>query len=77
MANFRLTFPIGGINKSRVPEEQPERTSPDINNMRSFGTADGRLRGEQRPGQKKWGAGTLIGAAEQPVVSMCVVSAVQ
>jgi len=38
---------------------------------------DGRLRGGQRPGLAKWGAGTLIGAAEQPVVAICAVSTVR
>ncbi len=50
MANFRLTFPIKGINKSRIPEDQPERTSPDMNNVRPFDVLDERIRGGQRPG---------------------------
>jgi hypothetical protein len=45
-----------------------------MNNVRPY--HDGRLRGGQRPGLDKWGAGTLCGAAEEPIVAMCVVSSV-
>ncbi len=77
MANLRLLFPVGGINRSRVPEEQPEMTSPDMDNVRPFDNLDERIRGGQRPGLVKWGIGTQVGSAEQPVVSICVVSSVE
>lgn len=76
MANFILKFPIRGINKSRVPDEQPEATSPGMNNVRLFDVLDERIRGGQRPGMKKryiqrvTNAGTGAG----PVVAMCEVS---
>lgn len=76
MANFILRFPIHGVDKSRVPEAQPEGTSPDMDNMRPFDVADERLRGGQRPGLSKW-SGNQIGGAEQPVVALCVVSSVE
>lgn len=47
-----------------------------MSNMRPRDTLDNRMRGGQRPGLDKWGAGTQVGAAEQPVVAMCVVSSV-
>ncbi|KKM16495.1 hypothetical protein LCGC14_1685300 [marine sediment metagenome] len=53
MANLRLTFPIMGINKSRIPEDQPQATSPDMNNVRPFDVLDERIRGGQRPGMVK------------------------
>ena len=76
MANFRLTFPLGGINKSRVPEDQPEATSPDINNVRPFDVLDERIRGGQRPGMKKRYSEQVTNAASGagPVVATCEVS---
>ncbi|KKM66634.1 hypothetical protein LCGC14_1479230 [marine sediment metagenome] len=75
MANFVLKFPIRGINKSRVPDEQPEATSPGLNNMRAFDIADDRVRGGQRPGMAKRYAEVVsqftLGG---PVVAMCEVS---
>ncbi len=44
--------------------------------MRVYDTLDNRARGGQRPGMDKWGNGDQIGAAEQPVVAICVVSSV-
>ena len=70
-----LVFPFGGLHRGGLPSNQPENTSPRLYNVRPF--FQGRLRGGQRPGLAKWGAGTQIGAAEQPVVSMCSVSYVE
>lgn len=70
-----IVFPFGGLHKGGLPGNQPENTSPRLYNCRPF--FQGRLRGGQRPGLKKWGAGTQIGAAEQPVVAMCSVSYVE
>ncbi len=74
---MKLSFPREGINKGRATFEQPIETSPDMNNMRLYDTLDNRARGGQRPGLDKWGAGTQIGSAEQPVVAMCTVSSVE
>ena len=73
---MKLRFPYQGIDKGRVLCEQPEMTSPNMNNIRPFDVLDNRMRGGQRPGLDKWGAGTQIGAAEQPVVAICIVSSV-
>lgn len=73
---MRLRFPLSGIDKGRAASEQPEATSPDMKNMRPYDTLDNRMRGGQRPALDKWGVGTQIGAAEQPVVAMCIVSSV-
>ncbi len=80
MANFILKFPIRGINKSRLPDEQPEATSPDMNNMRPFDVLDDRVRGGQRPGMKKryservenpdTGFGPIIGMCEVSVTEL-------
>ncbi len=76
MANLRLTFPVRGVNKSRVPEGQPEATSPDINNMRPFDVFDERLRGGQRPGLVKWST-DQIGGVDSPIVTICTVSSAE
>ena len=69
-----LRFPIKGKYLGVPSSKQPEQTSRDLNNVRPF--FDGRAVGGQRPAVDKWGAGTQVGAAEQPVVDMCVVSSV-
>ncbi len=75
MANIRLTFPIRGINKSRLPDEQPETTSPDMNNVRPFDTLDDRIRGGQRPGMaKRYDEVVSQFTLGGPVVAMCEVS---
>jgi hypothetical protein len=70
-----LVFPFSGLHKGGLPGNPPENTSPRLQNVRPFW--QGRLRGGQRPGLLKWGAGTLIGASTQPVVAMCSCSAVE
>lgn len=73
---MKLRFPYEGIDKGRALNEQPQMTSPHMNNIRPYDSLDNRMRGGQRPALDKWGAGTQIGAAEQPVVAMCIVSSV-
>lgn len=70
-----IVFPFGGVHKGGLPGNQPENTSPQLQNVRPF--YRGRLRGGQRPGLKKWGKGDQIGGAEQPVVAITSVSAVE
>ena len=69
-----LTFPIGGKHTGFPAGKQPDKTSRSMNNMRPY--FDGKVLGGQRPGLDKWGAGTQIGAAEQPVVAITTVSTV-
>ena len=73
---MRIPFPFKGVDKGRAAHQQSPDTSSNINNMRLFDTLDDRARGGQRPGLDKWGAGTQVGAVEQPVVAMCTVSSV-
>jgi len=73
---MKLRFPYKGVDKGRALCEQPEMTSPHMNNIRPYDVLDNRMRGGQRPGLDKWGNGDQIGAAEQPVVAICVVSSV-
>jgi hypothetical protein len=68
-----LVFPFGGLHKGGLPGNQPENTSPKLQNCRPF--YQGRLRGGQRPGLKKW-SDTRIGTTP-PVVAMCSVSLVE
>lgn len=74
---MRIPFPYKGIDKGRATHQQTPEVSPNMKNMRLFDTLDNRARGGQRPGLDKWGAGTKIGDAEQPVVAMCVVHSVE
>ena len=69
-------FPYDGLAKGGPTSDEPLYTSPSMNNVRPFDALDNRMRGGQRPGLDKWGAGTLIGDAEQPVVAICTVSSV-
>ena len=73
---MQIPFPFKGENKGVAAHRQPPISSPDMNNVRLYDTLDTRARGGQRPGLDKWGAGTQIGGAEQPVVAMCTVSSV-
>jgi len=70
MATFR--FPKKGLYVGAVTSQQPQSTSRSLLNVRPYW--DGRDCGGQRPGLDKWGDGTQIGAAEQPVVCLCSVT---
>ena len=72
---MEILFPFKGLYKGILSSKQPIDTARDMRNVRPY--KDGRLRGGQRPGLVKWGAGTQVGGAEQPVVAMCVVSTVR
>jgi len=71
-----IIFPIKGKHVGFGTEVQPEFTTRRMNNMRPYNTQNNILVGGQRPGLDKWGAGTQIGAAEQPVVAMITVSTI-
>lgn len=73
---MKLRFPYHGLDKGRAVSDQPEHTAAHMNNVRPRDVLDNRMRGGQRPGLDKWGAGTQIGSAEQPVVALVVVSSV-
>ena len=72
-----IIFPIKGKHVGFGTEVQPEFTTRRMNNMRPYNTQNNILIGGQRPGLDKWGAGTQIGTAENPVVAMCAVSTVE
>ena len=71
-----LPIPIKGINKGLSVVSVPSEYSSNMNNVRPRDVLEGKMRLGQRPGLKKWGAGTLIGGANQPVVAICSVSKV-
>ena len=73
---MEIFFPIKGLHKGFVTEKQPGLTSFSMLNVRPYDSLSNRLRGGQRPGLVKWGDGDRIGAADQPVVAICVVSSV-
>jgi hypothetical protein len=73
---IELPPPIQGISKGVPVDKESPATSGDMNNVRPTDAKEKRIRIGQRPGLDKWGAGTQVGAAEQPVVAMCIVSTV-
>lgn len=68
--------PVKGIFKGIASEKQAPLTSAYMNNVRPYDVLEGKVRIGQRPGLDKWGAGTQIGSAEQPVVKILSVSSV-
>lgn len=74
--NIELPFPSKGLNTAFAVSETPPLSSGDLNNVRPMDTLSSRLRGGQRPGLQKWGAGNQIGGSSQPVVAMCIVDSV-
>ena len=76
MAHREVLPPLRGQNKAAPLSAEPQETSEYLNNVRPIDVLEQRMRIGQRPGLAKWGAGTLIGAAEQPVVAMCSVTTV-
>lgn len=68
--------PIKGISKGLPVDKEEVTTSGYMSNVRPTDVLEKRIRLGQRPGLDKWGAGTQIGASEQPVVTMCIVAAV-
>ncbi len=75
MSNIEFNPPIQGIHRGLPADKPAPNTSEYMNNVRAKGLG-GRIIIVQRPGLGRWGAGTQIGAAENPVVAMCTVSTV-
>ena len=73
---MKIPLPIKGKASGLPVEDNPPATSGHLNNVRPRDVLENRIRIGQRPGLDKWGAGTQIGGAEQPVVDICVVSSV-
>ena len=74
--SVELSPPIKGISKGLPVDKEVPTTSGYMNNVRCTDVGEKRLRIGQRPGLDKWGAGTQIGASEQPIVAMVVVASV-
>jgi len=72
--NFQL--PVKGLHKGGAVEQSPAMTSGYMNNCRARDVLENKVRIGQRPGLDKWGDGDRVGAAENPVVFICVVSTV-
>jgi len=70
-----LPPPIQGISKGVPVDKESPATSGYMNNVRPTDVLENKIRLGQRPGLDKW-SDTQIGAAEQPVVAMCIVAAV-
>ena len=68
--------PIKGVFRGSLMGHAPELTSESMNNVRPVDVQEKRVRIGQRPGLDKWGNGTQVGAAEQPIVAMTFVNSV-
>jgi len=69
--------PYRGIFKGFSVDKTPNEYSPSMQNVRPIDVLERRVRLGQRPGLDKWGAGTQIGGAEQPIVALISVSSVK
>lgn len=73
---IELTTPICGISLGLPVDKESPATSGYCNNVRPTDVLENRIRLGQRPGLVKWGSGTLIGGADNPIVAFCVVAAI-
>jgi hypothetical protein len=69
-------MPIKGVSKGLPVDKEEPATSGYMNNVRPKDVLEKRIRLGQRPGLDKWSV-TQVGGVENPVVYMCVVSAIQ
>ena len=70
-----LLAPIKGISKGLPVDKEEVLSSGFMSNIRPTDVLEKRIRLGKRPGLDKWST-NQIGASEQPVVAMCIVSAV-
>lgn len=75
MAYREFTLPRKGIFKGLSSEETTSDYSEYMNNVRAIDVLERKVRIGQRPAVDKWST-DQIGAAENPVVAICSVSAV-
>lgn len=73
---MELLPPIKGLFQGSLTGHAPELTSEYMNNVRPVDVQEKRVRIGQRPGLDKWGNGTQVGAAEQPIVAITFVNSV-
>ena len=76
MAVREFDLPIRGVSKGFPSDKSDTLGSEHMNNVRAIDTLEHKIRIGQRPALDKWGAGTQIGDAENPVVAICTVSSV-
>lgn len=76
MALLEWPCPIKGVSRGLPVDKEEMSTSGYMNNVRPKDCLEKRIRLGQRPGLDKWSA-TQVGGIEQPVVFMCIVSAIE
>jgi len=69
------SMPIRGISRIISVDKEPKLFSGYLNNVRPTDVLENRIRLGQRPGLDRWST-DQVGDAEQPVVSICIVSSV-
>lgn len=74
MGRVEFRFPIKGEDTNNPIEKQPLQTSPDLENVRPYDQLEIRMRGGQRPGCRKWGAGSRIGGGDYQIDKLVAAS---
>jgi len=70
-----LPFPMQGKDTGRATSQQPDQTSPSLQNVRPYDTLKNRARGGQRPGLDKLYS-QQIGGDTAPIIAMVSVTVV-
>lgn len=65
---MRIGFPDQGLNEGLSAQDQPVRTSFNLQNIRPFDTGDERIRGGQRAGTVLAYTTRIVG--DFPIISM-------
>ena len=71
---IRIPFPVQGVNRGGPVSNQPSATADRMLNVRPFDVNEKRVRGGQRPGLIKWGAGTRLGDGTNAIASIISVT---
>jgi len=77
MANIVFNLPVKGFSEGLPIDKSDQLTTGHSNNVRGTGVLNRKIKVGQRPAVVKWGSGTQIGGAENPVVAMCSVATVK
>ena len=73
---LELMPPIKGVSTGLPVDKESPITSGYMNNVRPTDVLENKIRLGQRLGIGKWGSGTLVGGANNPIVAFCVVAAI-
>jgi len=75
MPTIEFELPLRGVVQGLPSDKPTPKSSEYMNNVRVIDILERKVRIGQRPALDKWST-DQVGAAEQPVVAMCIVSTV-